>query len=156
MTSTNRATPGGTMLTDGYQALIAFAADTDIEFWEKTATPPTIDFGEPIDITTMHNTTWRSMVPRSLGSLQPFTTVVAYDPAVLDSIIALKGNEDWISYHFSDGSTWDFYGGLQSFAPSEQSEGAHPEATVTIVPTLTHPTTRAEVAPDYSATGTAT
>lgn len=154
MTTTARSAPGGVKPDDGFSSLIAFAADPDISFWEKTVKPPGLDGGEPIDTTTMHNTSLRTMGPRSLATMTPFTTKVTYDPEVYDQILAIINTAGWVTVHFWDGSTIDFYGYLQKFEPDDLSEGAQPEATVTIVPTNTVPATGAESSLTYTAPAT--
>lgn len=153
--ATARQTPVGIKMGDGYQSLIAFASDPDISFWEKAVKPPGIDGGEAVENTTMHNTAWRTMSPRALKTLTPATVRAAYDPVVLDQIYALINVEGLITVHFPNNDTLDFYGYLQKFEPGDLVEGTQPEATITIVPTNTNPSTGAEVAPNYiSATGT--
>lgn len=154
MTSTARTTPVGTKLNDGFSTQIAFAADPDVGFWERTVKPPGLDGGEPIDITTMFNTTYRTFAPRQLKTLTPITCTVAYDPAVFDQILALINVNGWITVHFPDTSTLDFVGFLKSFEPAENAEGNFPLATITIIPTNCLAGT--ETAPDFSDTGTAT
>ena len=66
---TARTTPAGIMLKDGYSTKIAFAADPDVSFWEKTVKPPGIDGGDGIEQTTMHNSAYRTMRSRSLKTL---------------------------------------------------------------------------------------
>jgi len=135
MTTTARVTPTGLKLTDGYQTLIAFASAPGVNFWEKSVKPAGIDGGDAIDITTMHNTVFRTSAPRSLKTLTPLQVTVAYDPEVLDSILDLINVVQWITCHFPDGSTYDFVGFLKSIDPAALVEGTQPEATVVIVPT---------------------
>ena len=154
--TTARQTPGGIMLEDGYSTKIAFAADPDISFWEKTVTPVGIDGGDAIEITTMHNTSWRTMAARQLKTMTNVSLTVAYDPQVYYQIAALVNVEGLITLHFPDASTIDFYGFLKSFTPSEHAEGTHPEATIEIVPTNRHSTTGVETSPVYKSGGTST
>lgn len=152
-TTTARQTPGGTKLDDGFSTKIAFAADPDVSFWEKSVKPPGIDGGDAIDTTTMHNTTWRTFAARALRTLTESSITVAYDPKVYDQIVALINVNGWITVHFPDGSILNFVGFLRSFEPGDNSEGAQPEATISITPT--NILNGVETAPDYSATGTA-
>lgn len=135
--ATTRGTPAGIMLKDGYKSLITFARLTTASFWEKTVQPVGIDGGEPIEQTTMHNSAWRTTAPRSLMTLTPFTVKAAYDPNFLNTsqVQSLINQPDTITQRFADGTTIAFYGYLQKFEPAEMSEGAQPEATLTIVPT---------------------
>lgn len=148
--ATARATPVGTALDDGYQTLIAFAADPDVSFWEKTVTPPGIDGGDKIDTTTMHNTTWRTGAARALKTLTSSSITATYDPKVYDQIVALVNVETQITVHFPDGSTLDFYGYLKSFTPSEHSEGEQPECEIEIEPTNVNPSTGSEAGPTFT------
>lgn len=143
--STVRQTPAGRHLDDGYSTKVAFARDPNVEFWEKTVKPPGLDGGEAINITTMHNVTYRTFVSRSLITMTNMNTVAAYDPFVYTSIVNnLINQEGSVTCHFPDGSKIDFFGFLMSFEPSEHSEGEFPEATIEIVPTNLDPAARTE------------
>lgn len=145
--TTARTTPPGIVLEDGFSATIAFERDPDVNFWEKTVSPPGIDGGDAIATTTMHNTLWRTMAARSLQTLTEMTTKVAYDPVVYSEILALVNQPGSITVHFPDGSTLDFFGYLRLFEPDDLTEGEQPEATVTITPTNTDPSDSTEAAP---------
>lgn len=146
-TPTARATPGGIKLPDGYQALITFAADTDISFWEKEVTPFGREGGDPIPQSTMHNTRYHTKAPRSLIDTDDGQSTVAYDPAVLTQIDAIINVPTTITVEFGDGSTWAAYGWLRSFKPSGLSEGGQPEATVTFVISNWDPVNKVEAGP---------
>lgn len=148
--ATTRQTPLGTALDDGYQTLIAFAADPDVSFWEKTVTPPPVEGGDKIDVTTQHNQAWRTGAARSLKEMGEVSVTAAYDPQVYGQIIALINQNTLITVHFPDGSSLDFWGYLSSFAPSELSEGEQPEAEITIQATL-RDNNGNETAPVYNA-----
>jgi len=142
-----RLTPLGIPLFDGYSTTISFNADPDISFWEKTVTPPGIDGGDAIDHTTMHNSTWRTLGPRSLKTLTEFTLTAAYDPDLYDEICALLNVATSITVHFPDLSTLVFFGFLRLFEPGAHEEGAQPECTITITPTNWDPVNLVESAP---------
>lgn len=153
--TTERSAPLGVPLEDGHSSKIALSGDPDIAFWEKTIKPPGIDGGDPFETSTMFNTVWRTMATRSLKTMTPITVVAAYDPRVFDQIVVQMNVNQAITVHFSDDSTLDFYGAMTNFEPNELAEGTHPEATITFTPTNTHPTSKAEVAPNYkTASGT--
>lgn len=154
--TTARTTPHGIKMDDGFSTKIAFAADPDVSFWEKTVTPPGIDGGDAIETTTMHNTTWRSMAARALKTLTESSITVAWDPQVYDQIVALVNVEGLITVWFPNGDALDFYGYLKSFTPGDMSEGSPPEAEISIVPTNINPTTGAEAAPVFTEIATAT
>lgn len=156
LTTTARVAPLGIELEDGFPTTIAFAADPDIAFWEKTVTPPGVDGGDAIEQTTMHNDLWRTFAARSLVTLTEMSLTAAWDPALYDSILNLVNVEGSITVHFSNGDTLDFFGYLRVFEPQEMSEGEQPEAQITIQPTNRDPVTHAETAPNWTGTaGTA-
>ena len=146
VTAVTRGTPAGIMLRDGFSSKIAFEDDLTIELWEKTVTPPGFDGGDPIDITTMWNTTVRTKAARGLYDTTDGSVTCAYDPEMYEAVRAMINVEQIITYTFADGSTESKYGFLKTFEPSELSEGSHPEATVTIVHTNRNPSSQAEEA----------
>ncbi len=138
---------------DGYSTLINFQIDPDIEFFEKSVTPIGLDGGDPVLTSTMHNLVYQTKVSRALIDITDASVVVAYDPLVLDSIIALLNIEGSITFLFQNNNVndeppkWSIFGYLKSFVPSEVSEGAQPEATIVIVATNTDPSDGSESAP---------
>ena len=149
MTAQTRSTPVGTKLDDGFSTKIAFEADPDISFWEKTVTPPGVDGGDKIPISTMHNSAWRTFAARALKELTDSTLTCAYDPKVYSQIIAIVNVPTEITVHFPDTSTLSFFGFLKSFTPGEMSEGEQPEADIEIVCTNLNPNTGLETAPSF-------
>ena len=132
--------PTGTKLDDGFATLITISGNPAISFWEKTVTPPGVEGGDPVDTSTMHNVTWRTLSPPVLKTLTEVTLTAAYDPVLYDStganpIVQAINDRRTITVKFADGSTVAFYGYLRAFTPGDSSEGAQPEATVTIQPT---------------------
>lgn len=146
-----RVTPTGKRLDDGLSTKVAFTADPDIAFWEKTVKPPGIDGGDAIDTSTMHNVAWRSRGPRKLKTLQDVTIKAAYDPALYTQILALINAPGVVTVHFPNLSSLAFYGFLRSFEPDEAKESDQPEATITVTPTNIDPATGTEEAPVFTA-----
>jgi hypothetical protein len=136
MTTTARVTPVGVALDDGFSTKIALAADANVSFWERSVKPFGMAGGDPIDVTTMFNTTYRTKALRQLLDGTPVSGSAAYDPQVLDQIIALVNVNGWITIHHPNGDTWDFVGGLTNFDPQEHAEGELPLANFEIVPTF--------------------
>lgn len=137
-------------IDDGFATLITFSEDSDIEFWEKEVTPPGIDGGGENDTSTMRNTSWRTRSPKSLRTLTESSCVVAYDPAVYDSIVAMVNVNQQITITFADDSTLVFWGWLNTFTPNAAVEGEQPTAEVTIIPSNQN-AAGTETAPVYSA-----
>lgn len=133
-TPTARVLPDGRLLQGGFKSLITLARDTNIKFWEKTVQPPSLDGGEPIDFSTMHNTRYHTKAPRSLIDMGPVVAVCEYDPKVYDEIRESINEPTTVTVLWKDGSTLAFYGWLQKFETAAMEEGAAPEATVTICP----------------------
>ena len=128
------------MLKDGYQTTLGFTAYPSITIYPKTLTPPGVDSGGVIDISTMANSAYRTFFPKSLKTLSEFTITAGYDPAVYTDILAMVGSgtsaNDLLTFTFPDGSYISFWGTVSNFAPQELSEGEHPVAELTITPTL--------------------
>lgn len=148
---TARQTPSGRKMGDGYQCLVAFAADPDAAFWEKEVTPPGIEGEDAVDTSTQHNDTWRTKTPQTLVTLTDFTMTVNYDPALYVSILNLVNVATAITIHFPNGDSLSFWGFLKSFVPGGLSRGNVPEATVTVVPTNQDPDTCEEEGPVFTA-----
>lgn len=136
-TPTARSTPAGIMLRDGFSTLLTCALDADIEFWEKEVQPIGFDGGDPVDQTTMHNTTVRTKAPRTLIDVTEATVTAAYDPVMLDRILTLLNVATTWTITHPDGSTWAFYGYLRVAQPQAHTEGNQPEMNINIEPTNT-------------------
>jgi len=143
----SRRTPAGIPLPDGYQTTVQIHADPDISFWERSVTPPGIDGGDEVELTTQHNSTWRTLASRSLATLTEMVLSGTYDPDVYDEILAIINYETTITVFFPDGSTLAFYGFVKRFTPGELVEGVPPECSVVIVPTNRDPADGTEQAP---------
>lgn len=128
---TVRGTPLGRMLENGYQALITFANNPTVAFWEKTVGPGGMDNGEKIDITTQHNQVRRTFAFKSLWEKTDGQTTVGYDPNVEPEIRAMLGVNQEITITYPNGDTEADWGALQKFERAELQEGTMPEATVT-------------------------
>lgn len=129
---TTRSTPVGRMLENGYQSLVTFEADPDVALWETEVTPPGIDGGQKIDVTTMHNVTTKTSAPQALGDITDNQFSAAYDPMVYTQIIALRNLRTTITVQFPNGDTLAYFGFLQKFEPTSLKNGEFPIATVTI------------------------
>ena len=146
--------------TDGFQTTIAFNSSllssatvvlTD-EMEEKEVTPPGIAGGGANDASTMRNTLWRTMSPKSLRTLTPCTLTVAYDPELYQEMEAMINDNQQITITFPDDSTLVFWGWIDEFTPNASVEGEQPTATITIIPSNQDgDNSNAEIAPDYSA-----
>ena len=138
------------ILEDGYQTLITFSLNGAIKFYEKTVTPPGMDGGGEIDVTTMRNTLYRTRAPKALITVSPSSASVAYDPAVYNDIIAMLNKNQQITVTFKDGSTIQFWGYLDKFTPGENQEGTMPLANIETIPT-NRDNSKVEQAPVYTA-----
>lgn len=138
------------IMLDGFSTTIAFAADSSLLFEVKELTPPPIEGGGGIDVTTMSNTAWRTMSPKSLKTLGQMSLVVAYDPESYDEQASLVNTNNLVTITFPDTTTLAFYAYVESFTPGPNTEGEQPTATIVITPTLRHSSTGAETAPVYT------
>ena len=129
----DRDPPGGIPLWDGFRTLITFEYDSDISLWEKSTTPPGIEGGDAIDVSTFHNVFYRTKWPRELVEITDGSFKAAYDPASWSQILAQVNVRQTITVTFNDESTEAFWGHLKSAIPDEHSDGSQPECTVTFV-----------------------
>ena len=127
---TARTTPTGTMLKNGYQTKITFAADADVDFWEIEVTPGGYEIGDKIDQTTQFNTDRKTAAPPALYDTEDGSILVAYDPAAMSQIIALQGTHTTITVHYPDGSSEADFGWLRSFKEGALVINGRPTATV--------------------------
>lgn len=121
-------------LDDGYQTLISFANAPSVKFYEKTVTPPGMDAGGEVDVTTMRNTLYRTRNPKHLITMSNMSSTVAWDPAAYNDVLSMIHVNQLITVTLPDGSTVAFWGWLDKFTPGEHQEGTQPTATVEIVP----------------------
>lgn len=145
--ASTRTTPTGNMLENGYQSLITFAADDDIDLWEVECTPPGIDGGDPIDITTMHNVNVMTKDARDLYEWTDMQFTCLYDPNVYSQIVSIINTKTTITQTFPDEATIAAYGYLRSFTPDSLARGTAPTATVVIVITNVDPSDGSEEIP---------
>ncbi len=146
-----RATPVGTKPKNGFSSTISFATPYgDLEMWEKAVTPGGYDNGEPIDTSTMHNSSKRTKAPRALTEITNIMGRVAYDPQVITRINTICGLETTVTVHNFDGSTYAYFGYLKSWKPSASEEGKQPEADIEIVVTNVDPSSGSEFGPVYT------
>lgn len=151
-TPSARVTPVGAFLEDGFSTKITIGLDTNISFWEKTVTPPGLDVGERIALSTMFNVAYRTWGLRQLIDLTEASGTAAYDPLVYPQIVAIIGEKTTITVTFSNGDTLAFFGGLRTFVPQSHEEGSQPEANFTISPT-NRDSSGVEQAPVYTPLG---
>lgn len=152
---TPRVAPTARQLPEGYQALITFAANTSIEFFEMTIKPPGMDGGEPIKTTTQFNLTYHTKAPQHLIDMEPFETTVAYDPDVIPQIRALINVPTTVTIRYPSSDTDCFYGWMKSFKPGDLKIGEMPTATIEVVPSNYDASGHVEAGPVYTpASGT--
>ena len=143
------------IINDGHPTTVTFSSGesgvvlSELMF-EKEVTPPGVSGGGPNDTSTMRNSVWRTMQPKSLKSLTPLSFTAAYDPAVFDEIVAMANVNQSIVVTFADGSTLTFWGWLDEFTPNAVVEGEQPTAEVTVVPSNQNGS-GVETAPLYAA-----
>ena len=142
------ATPGGIQLKDGFKTIISFARKSNVSLYQISGKPPGLDGGDKIKITTMHNTLYHTAYQQSLIMLTDGSMVCAFDPNAINEIINTLINQNGaITVHFSDTSTFDFWGYIQKFEIQEQKIGEYPTANVTFVVTNYDPTNHVEAGP---------
>ena len=135
---------------DGFSTLIAFSLQSTVHFKEVENQPPGLEAGGANNLTTMRNTRWRTMAPKKLITMAESSLKVQYDPSVLSQIVGMLGLNQQITTTFPDGSTWVWFGWIDSFKPDGNKEGEPPTASVTIIPSNVNGS-GAETGPVYTA-----
>lgn len=118
------------IVMDGHATTISLGSAT---LQEVSISPPSISSGGAIEVTTMQNTNWRTKAPKKLHELGEVSFSALYDPALIGTYLSGVGSNQAITITFADTSTLVFYGWVDSFSPSEVTEGEAPTADVTIV-----------------------
>jgi hypothetical protein len=132
---TARTLPTHAKIRDGFPTTIALSLLPGIDFYEKTLNPPGYDGGDMIDVTTMLNIAWRTMLPRSLKTLTPMTINALYSAYIYIDVTTLINAQGAASVHFPDGDVLSFYCALNKMEIGQHAEGAAPEAVFTLTPT---------------------
>ena len=140
-------------MEDGFSTTISFSSSElsssdvlTLYMQEKEVTPPGVDGGEKIDVTTMRNTSWRTFAPRNLKTLMEAPINVAWDPGLYDEMNAMINDNQEITITLPDTATIVFWGFVKSFTPGAHVEGLQPMAAVSIEPTNRN-AAGAEIAP---------
>jgi hypothetical protein len=144
---TARVLPTHGKIYNGFPTTIALSLNPAINIYEKTVMPPGLDGGEMIDVTTMLNVAWRTMVPRSLKTLSPITIVGLYSAYLYLDMLAVLNLQGAASVHFPDGDVYSFWATLNKFETPAHAEGVAPEATFTLTPTNWDPVLLVESGP---------
>lgn len=135
-------------LDDGHSTYITFANLPAVKLFEKEVNPPGMTANGPIDTTTMRNTAWRTMAPKSLKTMPQIQATVAYATEAIPELFAQVGVNQPIYVTFPDASTVSFWGWIEEFTPGTNVEGEQPTATLTVQPSLRNDD-GTEVAPAY-------
>lgn len=138
------------VLEDGFSTIITLANLPSVKMFEKDVTPPGFSGGGPIDLTTMRNTAWRTSAARSLKTLSPVSSTVAYATEAIDQIKGEVQVNQQITIQYPDGSSIQFYGWVEEFTPAAHTEGEQPTASLTVQPS-NRDAAGVETGPTYSA-----
>ena len=133
-------------LKTGFSTQIGFSSDPTLILWERDVTPPGLDGGGKIDITSMRNTRYKTFAPMTLLEVTDGTFTCMYDPDQYDDIAAMLQVEQTVTVTHSNGDTWSFPGFLDKFIPNSNSATSEdvPTAQATFVATNRNVSTDAE------------
>jgi len=116
--------------TDGYNCRISLV-NQGITVYEKNVTPPGVEGGDPINITTNDNGDFQSFAPRSRKQKTPAQSEVTYNDTDLDALEAAVDQSDDILRVWPDDSTKLESGWLRSSIPNQTQEGEQPTTNLT-------------------------
>lgn len=122
-------------LEDGFSTIYTFENAPNILLKELEVTPPGLDSGGPIETFSMRSTKWLTKAPKSLIDMTPGKALCAYDPAILDTIVAQVRINQLITITYPDGDTMAFYGYIDKWIPGSHKHGDRPTAEMTVQPT---------------------
>lgn len=125
-------------IDDGFSTTLSFSANPTLEFYEVEVQPPGWEGGEPIDTTTMRNTTLETFSPQALMSLTPITVSAAYTSDIFHLTTGVKSMinvNQQVTVTLPDGATVVFWGYVKNFSPPSHVKGQRPLASLTIHPT---------------------
>lgn len=131
-------------LHDGLQTILTIG-DTNL-VCEIEVTPPSLDGGDPIDLSCMRSGEWALMYPRRRKKVGPMTILVSWNPevyrnlaaGVVDARVFLNLNQ-LMQLRFPNGAVLSFYGFITKFEPQAMKEGERPTANITIQLSLLDP-----------------
>jgi len=144
--------------TDGYQTLMTFTSslltsndEVSLLMHEEEVSPPGVEGGDAIKVTSMRNSAWHTFAPQSLKTLTDAGALVSYDPELYEEMIAMINDNQEITIQFPDTETLVFWAFVKSFTPNAQVIGGKPTANIVITPTNRDgDNSNAEIAPAYS------
>ena len=144
-------------LEDGFPTFYTFSASGAAQalFKEVEVTPPGIEGGDPINVTTMRNVTWETMAFQKLKTMAESSMSAQYDPKLYTEIDAMINLNQLITLTFPDASELDFWGALTGFTPGTNTRGEMPTADATVIPS-NRDNTQAEVDPVFREAPTTT
>lgn len=134
-------------IDDGLGTTMTWGSSTTFTLEKMSITPPAIEGGDKIDITTLNRTAWRTFVPKTLKQLEDAGFTARWDAS--EHIDAPINSNEAITITFPDGDKIVFWGYLKTLEVGEIVEGDKVEGTGTI--TVTNWNGSAETAPTYSA-----
>ena len=117
-------------MKDGFKTLVLFSLDATVELYETSVKPPGYTAGGAIDTTTMRNTRFRTMCPKSLISATQVTISGGWDPALYNEMEAMIGLNQLITITLPTGDEVSVWGWIDSFEPSALEEGEFPTVDV--------------------------
>lgn len=97
---------------------------------------PGVDNGDPIDNTTLDNTTWMTKQAQKLKEATSVSFSALLDPTDWDNFVSECGNEQLLSENFSGVGTLQFWGYLRNVEAEEGEKGSPWTITGEIIPTL--------------------
>ena len=115
---------------DGFSTVISIGGTN---LYEIDITPPGIDGGGPIDITTMRNTAFRTAAAKSLKTMSSAPFTAAYSADAYGTLMSVVNVNQALTYTFPDASGLVIWGYLDKFTPDGSAEGERPTATCEIV-----------------------
>lgn len=126
----------GDYFDDGFSTILTFSLNPSLKFKEIEVTPPGIE-GGMIETSSMRNTAWHTLSPKTLKRLTPVSSTGAYQSASASEFEAMVNQNQEITVTLPDGESWSFWGAVTKAEPGANVEGERPTLDLEIVPSLT-------------------
>lgn len=140
-------------IDNGFSTTLEFDENPTLEFYEVEVQPPGWDGGDPINTSTMRNTTLETFTPAALMTMTEITVSVAYTSDIFHLTTGVKAmvniNQEVI-LTLPDGATVTFWGYVRSFIPPTHVKNVRPMAGLRVVPTNTNDS-KVETLPVFAA-----
>lgn len=141
------------IIEDGLGTTLTWTNNSSFALYKVRIKPFGIEGGDPIDLTHLGNTAWRTKAARTLKEATAIEFTAQWDPS--DHVDAPINTLDTITITYPDGDSHEVQGYLRSLEPGDVVEGAMVECEG-VIEVSCRDSGGTETAPTYSSGGITT